>query len=401
MRFPILHNVSELREKVAHKEEIRESVLASDRASHGELTSFCYMIAGPDTFDDAYSRECRGIVFDHRGEVAARPLHKFFNVNEREETQVHALDWSKVVRVMDKRDGSMIHTVIVPRISHGGLEPQWDVRLKSKKTFDSEVAKDAEAFLGLPENEPLRKFVKLMTGHNQTVIFEWTAPTARIVLHYPTPELRVLHVRDNVTGKYQRRDVIEALLPKAIGGPFNEIKLVDEPQFDVPKEQLGAHLLELAKTVEGIEGWVIQFEDGEMVKLKTAWYMERHKCMTFLRERDIARMVVSESLDDVKSMLVGDGVDITPILEIEARVLKDIFDVEHSVKSLAPEEDYKLDRKTFAIKYKDNSGPYFGLLMHLYSGKVPNYIEWFEKNVLDQTYGLRQLNLVPSVAEAD
>ncbi len=401
MRFPILNSANDLREKVLHKEEIREASVTPEAAG-GELSTFCYMIAAENTFDDSWSRECRGIVFDRKG-VAGRPLHKFFNVNEREETQAHALDWSKVVRVMDKRDGSMIHTVIIPLVSHAGLDDQWTVRLKSKKSFDSEVARDAEKFLKLPENEPLRRFIHLMSAHNQTVIFEWTSPTARIVLAYPTPELRVLHVRDNRTGEYRSREVIEALLPKAHGGPFSEIKLVDEPKFDVPKEQLGAHLLELAKTAKDIEGWVVQFEDGEMVKLKTAWYLERHRAMTFLRERDIAEMVVSpqQSLDDLKALLVGDGVDIRDIIDIESRVLEDIRNLERRLEALVEPHEFKVDRKTFVFAHREAAGELFGLLMNKYSGQKPNYIEFFTKNMLKQTYTLRQLNLVPSVAEAD
>jgi hypothetical protein len=90
--------VEEFRELVKCKEEIREAHIG-----HG-CTSFCYMVSGPDTFDSAAARECRGIVFDGP-DVVGRPLHKFFNVNEREETLLKNLDWSKVVRVMDKRDG--------------------------------------------------------------------------------------------------------------------------------------------------------------------------------------------------------------------------------------------------------------------------------------------------------
>lgn len=94
--------LDEFRSHIAHKEEIREANIGDD------CISFCYIVSSDSTFDDAWSRECRGIVFDKTsGRVIGRPLHKFFNVGERESTRVENLDWSKVVRVADKRDGCL------------------------------------------------------------------------------------------------------------------------------------------------------------------------------------------------------------------------------------------------------------------------------------------------------
>lgn len=95
-----ISNIAEFRANVMHKEEMREADIG-----HGS-TSFCYMVSAEGTFDSDWTRECRGIVFDSEtGKVTGRPLHKFFNLGEREEVRVENLDWSKVMRVMDKRDG--------------------------------------------------------------------------------------------------------------------------------------------------------------------------------------------------------------------------------------------------------------------------------------------------------
>lgn len=376
-----IKHIDEFRSKVSHKEEIRESDLGNG------LKCFCYMVSDNDTFNDAFSREARGIVFDSRGAVVGRPLHKFFNVNERPETQVGAIDWSKVVRVMDKRDGSMIHTVMT----------EDDIRLKSKKSFESPVAYSALLWLNEAEQcRTVRWMIREIVGQNCTAIFEWTAPDARIVLHYPTPELRLLHVRDNYTGHYWPAEDVREIAERYGAG------LVDEPTFSgVSKENLGEYLLNLAKTIEGIEGWVVQFENGDMVKLKTDWYLKRHRSMTFLRERDIAEMVVDQNIDDLKSLLVGEGVDISQIVELENQVLSEIRNVERSVNTLVPPEDYKLERKEFVLKYRESAGPLFGLLMNKYSGKHIDYVEYFRKNMLKQMYSLNQLNLMPSVAEVE
>jgi len=382
-------SLSEFRSKVAHKEEIREADLGAG------CTSFCYMVAGEDTFSDEWARECRGIVFNTAGGfVAARPLHKFFNVNERESTRVERLDWSKVERVMAKLDGSMIHTVWT----------EAGVRLKSKKSFDSAVAKAAEDWMHGQADLRVWRFVNGVVARGKTATFEWTAPDARIVLFYPEPELQLLHVRDNVTGEYA---TLRELQGWAAGYGVKVVSEVNEFwQPGAHLEAFGADewkvdvdaLLKAAKTREGVEGWVIQFEGGEMVKLKTEWYLKRHRAMTFLRERDVAQLVLDEGLDDLKSLLVGDGVDITQVLEVEARVLHDLRELALAV-DLAVSEDQRLDRKSFALKHAGTE--YFGLKMTKYLGKEPNFKEYFERNLLRERYSLRQLVLLESKAEGE
>ena len=370
--FPMLTGDSAMRSAVADREEIRFM-----KQPNG--TTVCsYIIASAETFRCNYSREARGVVFDERGQTIARPLHKFFNVNERPETQVHAIDWSKISRVMLKRDGSMIHTVAFP-------EDGRNFTVKSKKSFESDVAKQSKKFLLQREN--YIKFCTDMTNAGRTAIFEWTSPTARIVVGYKQEELQLLHVRENHTGIYLTQSELERLSAQY------DIPMVDMvPIFSPDMVQ------SLVETTENIEGWVIQFENGDMVKLKTKWYMDRHHAMTFLRIRDIARMVVDESLDDLKAKLVGDGIDIAQILEIEEKVVREIDYIIERVET-AYEANKHLERKDFAILMKGH--PLFGLLMQKFSGKEPDYKGFFAKTKLDEMFDLTQLNLTDSVAEVE
>lgn len=373
-----IENIAEFRGHVMHKEEMREADIGEG------CTSFCYMISAEGTFDDAWSRECRGIVFNTAGGmVTGRPLHKFFNVGERAETRIENLDWSKVTRVMDKRDGSMIHTVWTMN----------GVRLKSKKTFESDVALAAEKWMHSEPDLKVWRLIQRLVAMEFTAIFEWTAPDARIVLHYPNPELCLLHVRHVKTGVYMDREEMQKWAEE-----FG-VKCVDETaeffadgKFDINM------MVEAVKTREGVEGWVIQFEDGNMVKMKTEWYLKRHRAMTFIRERDIAQLVLDEGLDDMKSLLVTENVDISEILSIEARVLHDLRQLAMGV-DVAVEADKTLSRKDFAIKY--TGAEHFGLMMSKFIGKEPDFKGYFERNLLKDNYGLRQLVLVPSVAEGD
>lgn len=371
---------------VEHKPEIR------DGAERHNSNVFAYMLSAPDTFDSKEARECRGITFIN-GKVAGRPLHKFFNVSEREETRVGNLPWNSLTRVMDKRDGSMIHTVITPDGIH----------LKSKKTFASDVAIAAEKLLRKSEHFSLfQKWVKAM---DVTVIFEYTAPTARIVLHYPVEQLKILHIRKNVSGAYFTlagiRDVA-SLFDLDVVDPVDLLALLPEGTTEVVPFENGAYngknLLWLHENVQGVEGWVFQFASGEMVKLKTKWYIDRHHAMTFIRERDIAQLAIDEQLDDMKSMLVTEGVDITEILGIEKNVMDDLKNIYIEVKALA-ESHPEMERKEFAMTFGGEK--LFKLAMQQRFGREPAVKEYFLRNIFKDKYGLRQLNLVPTVGETD
>jgi T4 RnlA family RNA ligase len=329
---------------------------------------------------------------------------KIINVNEKLSTKAETVDWSKVVRVMDKRDGSMIHTVkagngVVP--VEGG-----NFALKSKKSFSSDVAVQATAWMEetsiCPINElsPFRyeefvPFCNFCTANHMTAIFEWTSPVARIVLPYSEPRLTLLHVRDNQTGRYMPLDWLKKQVEVFNITLVDNVDMVQEllkKGFDGFKE-----LFELSQTMPDIEGWVIQFENGDMVKMKTAWYMERHRAMTFLRERDIAGMVLVEGIDDLKAMLVGDGVDVSEIVKIENEVVERLNLMRSTVDQMY-EADKALDRKTFAMKH--HGFEYFKLLMDKYSGKEPDVIHFYTRNYLD-LWSLNQINLLNSVAEVE
>lgn len=52
------------------------------------------------------NRECRGIIFHKEtGNLVARRLHKFFNINEMDETKAERIDLSKPHILLTKADG--------------------------------------------------------------------------------------------------------------------------------------------------------------------------------------------------------------------------------------------------------------------------------------------------------
>jgi RNA ligase len=384
LTFPILHDDVVMRQKVAHKPEIR----FMDQENGTVICS--YIVSCDGTFDEMYSREARGIVFDKNGKVISRPLHKFSNLNQNPEVLYEKIDWSKVTRVMDKRDGSMIHTVAV---KNPILPAHYNFDLKSKKSYTSDVANQAKSFMMRTELDGHHyvDFCNWCVVNDVTAIFEWTSPIARIVCSYSQDELRLLHIRNNVDGIYMTRDEVHALADRfnIPGVADASIESIDSAVFDDVIHAIKANKVqELIDNTVGVEGWVIQFESGDMLKIKTKWYMDLHHHVTFLRERDIAELVLDEKIDDLKSIFVNQNFNLDLINEIEQRVINDVNVLIKEINSIKIEGD----RRDFAIKYKSHN--LFGLLMQKFSGKEPNYNIFFKKFYLKDRYNLSQINLL-------
>ena len=137
-----------------------------------------------------------------------------------------------------------------------------------------------------------------------TPIFEMTSPRCSIIVQYDADALTLLHVRENVSGRYLSEQEINQLkcpfpLVETVSGKFEGFLNADSAptecgfRWDLMKEAV--------EHTTGIESWVIQFNDGNMVKVKTAWYQSlTHggRDVTSLRWCDIARAVVEGTADD-------------------------------------------------------------------------------------------------------
>jgi RNA ligase len=204
-----------------------------------------------------------------------------------------------------------------------------------------------------------------------------TSPKFPIVLMYTKDELTLLHVRDNITGTYLSEYELRALQP-----PFPIVENVKHkflcdglPQNLVSWAKLKAY----AETAEKVEGVVIQFGQ-EMIKLKTLWYCNLHHSVTFTRWRDVARSVLADQSDDLKSAFAMTGRDIAPILVVE-RGIKAVIDGNASEVQAVITEGQGLTAKDMALKYREH--PLFGLIMRAFRNQEINWMEWYAKNHTD------------------
>jgi RNA ligase len=189
-KFPEIRHIDDVRPAIAGRDEF----IIAERdfgfvVNYVAATSDTFDMSGPDDTKGAIKRECRGIKFSPNGEIAARPFHKWFNVNEKEETLIRNIDMTKPHFIEEKRDGSMLHPMKV----------NGEIRWMTKMGI-TEVAMQAEEFI--EKNTRYKDFAAWCIREQLTPIFEWTSPNNKIVITYKEEQLTLLSVRHNITGKY-------------------------------------------------------------------------------------------------------------------------------------------------------------------------------------------------------
>lgn len=268
------------------------------------VSVFNYRLATYGDFSDNSAWEMRGLtyVFDENGNYKTyRLLHKFFNLNQVEQTQYSAVNSRKVRSVYSKEDGSVGSFIRLPN---------GKVVAKSKMSFESEQALGMSRIYNT--NEAIRNFVDWSLDNDLVAVFEYVAPHNRIVLRYSQEELILLRLRDNKTGEYLD---LEDYADK-IGDIRTAVK------YDYTLDEL----VEMCKSVEDTEGWVVDL-DGLFVKMKTAWYFSLHGLLTddLYRENKLIGYILDEKIDDVIAQIPEEDKEShTRIQRIVAAITKEV-----------------------------------------------------------------------------
>ena len=193
-QFPTIKNISDVLPAIAGSSEF----IVAEREGYCVIN---YMVSLDTTFPEvtdelsAIRRECRGLIFDSKsGRILRRPFHKFWNINEREETRSTSLEFNKPHKVYTKLDGSMLAPF---ELGHGTGVIRWGTKMGA----GTDVAMAAEVFVA--KNMKYQKFAEWCIKQDITPIFEFTTPGKhRIVIGYERPMLTLLAARYMITGKY-------------------------------------------------------------------------------------------------------------------------------------------------------------------------------------------------------
>ena len=342
--FPTITNISNVLPAIAGRDEFVVAVKEG-------YTVINYNVMMADTFPDvcehngksngltdwydynaAIRRECRGIIFDNEsGDILRRSFHKFFNVNEREETQDHRIDLSRPHAILEKLDGSMI----APFIVNG--EMIWGTKMGA-----TDVAKPVHEFV--KNNPHYEKFACDAINCGWTPIFEWCSRKQRIVLDYKEDQLILTAMRHIKGGGYLSFDDMESIYAIPNGIPV--VRRFD-PQTDIK------YLLEYVRDQEDLEGYVVRFTDGHMLKLKCLWYLRIHKAKeAILQDRNIVELILEDKLDDIKAHLPAEDRDRLSLFEAEINFYM-VAQARQIDSVLYRLRTNNIDRKTFALEHAD------------------------------------------------
>lgn len=307
--------------------------------------------------------EMRGLtfVFNKDGSLYNRYvlLEKFFNLNQVPDSMYSVVKDYKIRYVNNKEDGSIATFIKLPNGKILG---------KSKMGFDNDQANGINKIY--KTNPDVKSFVDWCLTNDIVPIFEYVAPHNRIVLRYSEEELILLRLRDNKTGKHI--DIKEHL--DKIGSikiaPFEDDNTLDD-------------LIEKSKTEVDKEGWIVQFDNDHMLKIKTDWYFQRHGLLTndIYREHIIIGYILDDLIDDVIAQVPEDEKEahlrINKIISIVKRTLRD--KVDEMNKAYKDYIDSGVSKKEYAIKNKTN--PIFPFVMNL--EKAENMKKMSREQILD------------------
>lgn len=206
---------------------------------------------------------CRGLVIRDDGAIVALPMPKFFNLGEPQCPSLPTLPY----QVWSKIDGSLCI------FWHDGVT--W--RCNTRGSFENDyVAQGIEWFAQLeawviPESWTV--MAEIVLEQDQT---------PRAVQH--KPGLYLIAVRNRETG---------VDYPITLNNP--RMQWLRENMRPVPLfENTVDELLARRDATEGTEGWVIRFDNGFRMKIKTAWYLRLFRAISSLTSKRIRELMLEE-----------------------------------------------------------------------------------------------------------
>lgn len=228
---------------------------------------------------------CRGIVFDaNTKEVVCVPFRKFWNLNQKPETQLEILEQkSGTPKIFSKMDGSMLLVFF----------DQYSGKLKccTRGSFESPQAEWAQNWID-SNIKDLTPFIQKDWTH----IFEVIYKDNRIVVPYDFEGLVYLHSTKKMPGSIENLVMYTQNLEWFSTEPYRIT-----PQFSFQK--IGDYIEKSLSIPFTEEGWVLYYDDQTMVKIKGKDYLRVHRLRSEFTEKHIKELLIAHnSLKDIVSM---------------------------------------------------------------------------------------------------
>lgn len=364
--FPVITHIDQVKDAIKrHRPEGKSEFIIAER--NGYMVAN-YMVAMTDTFlpiDDTdpshdyrkILRECRGKIFDAKTGLPIRtPYHKFFNVGEKEETQVNLIDLSQPHVILQKLDGSLIAPFDI-------RDGNTCYRIWGTKMGNTDIADTVRSFVNAYDesvgttDKTYNNFVDIMHSMQMSVMFEWCSRKNRIVIDYPEDMLVVTGARHIMTGQYMAYSTLCDIaanfgipVVKAWRGTTeNMTSLIDHTRGLIDEE-----------------GYVIRFDNGHMYKIKAEQYLTYHKAKDVMHlEKNVIKVVVDEGVDDLMPLLSPD--DSTRLGKFNNDVMTNITAVAEKFMTIVINEHKNTTSKKEYAQHIINNYPKT-IQMFLFSG---------------------------------
>ncbi|MEM7162568.1 MAG: T4 RnlA family RNA ligase [Bacteroidota bacterium] len=231
---------------------------------HPNANLWIYNYTQSAQYDQIWNEEtliCRGLILDQNHEAVARPISKFFNLEEIGYRSLPDLPFE----VYEKMDGSL------------GILYWLDNKpfIATRNSFESLQAIEANNLLNTKYKSCINQLER-----SKTYVFEIIYPENRIVVDYKDrKELILLAIIDTQTGDEEELIDIGFPLPKKYA-EFNDLAKMKSLNW---KNQ---------------EGFVIKFSNNFRVKLKFEEYIATHKIVT-----QLSSTIIWQHLSEEKDLM--------------------------------------------------------------------------------------------------
>jgi hypothetical protein len=195
--------------------------------------------------------ELKGITFvfdDNKQYKHFLLLHKFWELNQYKHCTYDIFKDKNIRNITVKEDGFLVSFLLLPNDK---------IISFTKHGFDEPTNIEANKFL---DNSDYYDFINNCLHNNIQPIFEHVGRKTTVD-YGNVNELILLKLRNNFNGEYLN---VKNFDTKGIKVVAEEHKTFDE-------------ILIISKEIENCEGWVVQFEDDDMLKVKTKWWREKQR----------------------------------------------------------------------------------------------------------------------------
>lgn len=215
------------------------------------------------------------------------------------------------------------------------------------KSGITDTALDCETFISQNRDSIFyEKFSAFWITKGYTPIFEWCNHSNPIVLTYEKDSLHLIALRNIRDGTYLDFEIMKE---SAASMNIPTIKKWTNEELEMEPSLNFHQFYTTIQKKQGVEGFVIRFETGQMLKIKTHWYFEKNHALDKLKnpnERHRWETILGDTYDDIRGFLRPDEKEVTDAFATD--LIQQIDLTSQKLLDSITEAKKKFNRKEFS-----------------------------------------------------